>query len=261
MNDDQKINVSQYTAQGERKYQEDRFIVQHLKGFPDGSNVLFMAVMDGHGGAEVSDFLEKHFIEIFIKIAIDPKAEKHNWAEALKFAVVLIGEMTKDMQSGSTISIVIVPDNEQRAYVAVIGDSPVIILDANGQLNLSPDHNARSNEQERQSAISRGAVYDNQYLRDPVTGDGLQMSRSLGDSTMASFLSREPDVYSVKLGSHSVVIVASDGVLDPLHEDTSIQEKRLAEMVAKGAGAQALVEDALNRKTGDNATAVVYRVI
>ncbi len=96
MNDDQTINVSHFSAQEERKYQEDRFVVQYLKGFLDGSNIL-------------------------------------------------LGEMTKDMQSGSTLSIVIVPDNEQRAYAAVIGDSPVIILDANEGLNLSPDHNARSN--------------------------------------------------------------------------------------------------------------------
>lgn len=260
MNDSQTINVSHSSSQGERKYQEDRFIVQRLKGFPDGSNALFMAVMDGHGGAEVSDFLEKHFIELFVKIAIDPKVEKHDWVEALKIGVVLLGEMTKDMRSGSTLSIVVVPDNERRAYVAVIGDSPVIILDAEGQLNISPDHNARSNEAERQAAISRGASYDKQYLRDPVTGDGLQMARSLGDSTMASFLSREPDVYDVELGSHSFVIVASDGVLDPFHEDTAKQEKRLAEMVARGADAKALVEDALARKTGDNATAIVYRV-
>ncbi len=252
--------ITYFTSQGERKYQEDRYIVQHLKGFPDGSNVLFMAVMDGHGGAEVSDFLEKHFIELFIKVAIDPKAEKHDWVEALKIGIVLLGEMTKDMRPGSTLSVVIVPDNQQRAYVAVVGDSPVVILDANGLLNLSPDHNARSNEQERLAAISRGAVYDNQYLRDPVTGDGLQMSRSLGDSTMASFLSRQPDVYSVDLGPHSFVIVASDGVLDPFHKDTPSQEKRLAEMVAKGADAKALVEDALVRKTGDNATALVYRI-
>lgn len=77
---------------------------------------------------------------------------------------------------------------------------------------------------------------------------------------MASFLSRQPDVYSVDLGPHSFVIVASDGVLDPFHKDTPSQEKRLAEMVAKGADAKALVEDALVRKTGDNATALVYRI-
>ncbi len=77
---------------------------------------------------------------------------------------------------------------------------------------------------------------------------------------MASFLSREPDVYSVELGPLSFVIVASDGVLDPFHENTSEQAKRLAQMVAKGADTKSLVEDALDYKIGDNATVVVYKV-
>lgn len=248
------MSITYFQAQGERHYQEDRLVAQTIK--LNELELTILAVMDGHGGGETSEMLSKALVGTIMQSIHEVG---YNWGVILKDSVAQLNNMTQHMTSGSTLSLVLLLEHEKIAHVAVIGDSPIIILDTSGRLNLSPDHNARSNEIERQAAINRGATYDNQYLRDPVTGDGLQMSRSMGDSTMASFLSREPDVYDVELGPHSFVIVASDGVLDPFHEDTSSQERRLAEMVAKGADAKTLVEDALARKTGDNATAIVLK--
>lgn len=43
------------------------------------------------------------------------------------------------------------------------------------------------------------------------------MGRALGDTHLSKVLSRVPDIYEVKLGAQSFVIVATDGAFDPSH--------------------------------------------
>jgi serine/threonine protein phosphatase PrpC len=57
-----------------------------------------------------------------------------------------------------------------------------------------------------------------------------------------------------------LIILATDGVGDPKHQSALMQMERLIEMVEKGAGAEDLVHDAIQRCTNDNATAIVARV-
>ncbi|HSH18534.1 MAG TPA: PP2C family serine/threonine-protein phosphatase [Candidatus Saccharimonadales bacterium] len=255
------MNITYQTALGQRGYQEDRYIAERLV-LPNGHDTLtVLAVMDGHGGSETSEFLSKSFISVLAKIAIDPKPELPNWRETLAITMTLLGEMTKTKQSGSTVSAVFLPSVEQKAYVAVVGDSPVIIKDSEGNINVSPEHNARSNARERDAAISRGASFDGTYLYSPESGHGLQMSRAFGDSSLASFIDRTPELYTVDLNQDSFVVVATDGLLDPSHATTEKQASRIANLVNNGADANALVEDALLRQTGDNVTAIIAKEV
>jgi len=242
------------SEQGARSYQEDRYVVDFYEA--GGRSVLLLAVMDGHRGSEVAELcakeLPRQFKEAFGKYGADI-------ADVLRNVVEQLNKETFGMPSGSTISLVVLPKDEWIAYVAILGDSPVIVSDREGTLVVSPEHNARTNMAERKAAVGRGAEYADGYLWEPSSRSGLQMSRAFGDCDLSRFLSREPEVYAVDLGEKSFVIVATDGVFDPGHAANKHEVERLSEMVADGTNAEDLVLDAVKRQTGDNATAIVWR--
>ncbi|VVB73833.1 Protein phosphatase 2C [uncultured archaeon] len=252
----QKGNISAATATGGRSHQEDFYLFDDLsmKGIKNGHGQM-IAVLDGHNGPETA---ERAFKALYGVFGVTLAMHKGDVTAAMKDAVSKLSWMTEEKKAGSTLSFVYIPDGQRIAYVAVIGDSPVIILDKNNKVNVSPEHNVRSNPAELERARKKGAYYDSGYIMSPM-GGGLQMSRALGDKDIAHILDREPDVYSVPLGSRSFIIVGTDGLFDPGHYDTAAQIGRAVVFTLNGAGAKELVQDALDRKTCDNVTAIVWR--
>ena len=243
-----------YSELGGRSYQEDRLVAETIQLGDMALQV--MAVMDGHNGSGVAQLAADKLIPS-IREAYEPA---RGIIETLKTTVSKLNEATKRSSSGSTLSIVAIPEEERRAYVAILGDSPVIIADDNGKINISPEHNVRSNLTEREKAIERGALYDNRGFI-CTAGSGLQMSRALGDREFDPFLDRNPDTYSVKLGAGSFIVAATDGVLDPKHQNTTEEAVRLAGVVREDRmDAEAIVRDAIKRGGTDNATAIVWRM-
>src|ERR1019366_8557089 len=133
---------------------------------------------------------------------------------ALSEVIRSLHELTHKTREGSTASVVFIPSDAQTAYVAVLGDSPVAMLDAKGKSYFGPDHNIRTNFRERAAALARGGVFSEGYLEDPqVPGIGLQMSRSLGDIDLTWVLERKPEIEKVSLGGKGSVLVGTDGLL------------------------------------------------
>jgi serine/threonine protein phosphatase PrpC len=245
------------TAQGSRTHQEDRMVntLIDLPGVSNGSGCL-MAVFDGHRGAATAEKASQTLPDRFASVL---KSQKGNVIEALRDTMHALAELTRKEVAGSTASIVYIPDEGRRAYAAVLGDSPVAFLDSGDQLHIGPDHNVRTNPAERLAAETRGAVYSGGYVEDSeAPGTGLQMSRSLGDVDLDRILNREPEVYSVALGKKSLLVLGTDGLLEPYAGPLHQQMKRLVEMVRQGADAQMIVDDAIRRDTGDNVTAIVW---
>ena len=254
------VNVA--TDQGDRSYQEDRYVVYRYDTSEEKGWLL--AIMDGHSGsAEVAELCEKNLQTYFNNLAA--LVFEHTDAvleNILKNTISALHEATKDMYSGSTVSLVYISETKAKAFVAILGDSPVMIKNKNGSLVMSMEHNARTNLAEREAAVQRGAVYDGGYIWDDPQSDmgtGLQLTRGLGDKKLARYISREPEIYSVDLDPESFVAVMSDGVVDPGHKDQKDISNRLFLLITNGATAVDLVNDSLKRKTGDNVTAIVWR--
>ncbi|MFH1473256.1 MAG: hypothetical protein ABIF06_02525, partial [bacterium] len=148
------------SRQGPRSYQEDFSI--HIPIQESKVQGWLLAVMDGHGGPEVSELIAQETGKTF-KIKDVRKSE-----EALSNLVSVLNAKTVHFRDvGSTLSVVCVvrgPSGGFRASVAVLGDSPIVVLDKNGKLHISPEHNIRSNIQERQAAEQRGGVCMGGYL-------------------------------------------------------------------------------------------------
>jgi serine/threonine protein phosphatase PrpC len=246
--------VSAKIAQGPRPYQEDRYLV-HSFSLADGLSGYLLAVMDGHGGSETADLCRDLTPGIFHLTGPE------TLEASLRKVVAGLDEQTRQMHSGTTVSLVCVLESHRRAAVAVIGDSPVIAVDRDGQMIISPEHNVRTNLEEREQAQQRGGIYEAGYIRSPRTGEGLQMARALGDCGLDDILSREPTVYAVDLGPQSVIVLATDGVFDPSHAQSDrLIEEMMGLTKRPGAfDANTLIDWADRRGLMDNATAVVWK--
>jgi serine/threonine protein phosphatase PrpC len=238
---------------GHRSYQEDRLFTSTM---PEGT---LLAVLDGHGGDECSHFASEELPGLF---ADEIGEEGATPRTALENSIQKLNIMTQHMGPGSTLSLAFVPAKGEVATCAVIGDSPIIIKDADGKINIGPEHNVRTNYIEMEAARARGGFVEGGYLFQSYDGMGLQMARALGDSHLSKVLSRVPDIYEVKLNAESFIIVASDGAFDPGHYDFKKAAQTVVEMVEKGADAKALVHyAAVDYPTGDNVSVILARFV
>ncbi len=252
---------------GGRKTQEDRFIDTRidLPGIPHGQGRL-MAVMDGHGGSDwTAELIRQNIAHIFTEVL---RENSRLLPEAMKETVKELGEIVRQQISGSTLSMVYIPDDESRAYVGILGDSPVIISDDAGNVNVSPLHSSYTNAQERLEAIARGGkLYfveedvDRKFPRIANIKAGLHASalRDLGSAQWEGIFSNEPEVYAVPLGPESFVLLATDGIFENVSLDTKKLGAYLKDaIIHKKADAKAIVYDAFFRGSDDNITAVLY---
>jgi serine/threonine protein phosphatase PrpC len=237
---------------GKRPYQEDRSVVIAA---PDDAGTL-LAVMDGHGGSGVAEFISQSLGDVF------EKARKlygdGNAILASTFGT--LNSLTREHPAGTTLSLVWIPRGEVCAHVGILGDSPVIIKNPGEASWLSPEHNVRTNEREREMAISRGGICEGGYLYGKNREEGIQLSRALGDAVFDAVLDRRPEIFWRPIGTGSIILVATDGVLDPRHKATVAQIDRLLKIIEHGGDADAVVRDAVLRETGDNATAIVCEI-
>jgi len=257
------LALTSATDQGSRPCQEDRLLIKRVEA--QTHNGILLAVADGHGGDATSSYVERQLSAgLFDNLLGKTKSPM----EALKQTFLHLNDSTLEISkktgahfvSGTTLSMVYLPDSEANAYVGIIGDSPVILVRKDGSLHISPEHNARSNKKERKSAVMRGGKFIDGYIylsKDSIIG--LQMTRDLGFQAMGKILKRYPDIYKLLIKKGDVLVVCSDGLLDPSHLSTEAEAKRIAKLVRKGASAKELISDALGRQTMDNVTAIVNR--
>ncbi len=246
-----RARITAASRQGLRDHQEDRFVQKWT-----GTGWL-LAVFDGHGGEVTAEQASQALVSLF---EAQLKDHARDIPDTLPAVISSLHKVTEGHRSGSTASIVFIPQDLQTVHLSVLGDSPIALLDAQGDVHIGPEHNVRTNLIERAAAMERGGVYQAGYLGDHERpGIGLQVSRSLGDFELNRVLNREPEIQSVAMGGKGIVLIGSDGLLIAGDEVPAMQLTRLLQMIQQGADAEALVADTLARQTGDNVTAVVWR--
>ena len=247
--------VTQFSKQNLRKYQEDASFYRHFK-----NGDVLLGVFDGHGDDQVSEFVNLTTPYIFSSLS---REIKKNPPVAFKELFERLVKKTSHFLSGSTASIVLIRDNV--ATIGVLGDSPVIIRTALGDIWKAPEHNVRSNIKERIAAEQRGAlIIPKGYLCDKFTfppyREFLQLSRVLGDKNLDRVLSREPEIFQVPLDSHSWIMVCSDGVIDPGHTSDAVLQLLINEIEHDPKfDAEQIVNFASQYEQMDNATVVLAR--
>lgn len=234
---------------GGRSVQEDRFIAVEV----DGEGAL-LAVLDGHGGRGAVDLVSTNLEPLFLTAR-----EELGDTEAIVSTLERLDEMARHEDSGTTVSVAWVSGKTMHAHVGVIGDSLVAVRSPGQDDWFSPVHNVKTNAAERMAAIDRGAVFRDGYIWE--TRDRfLELSRTLGDAHFSKILNRRPETFVVPVRPGALILLATDGVGEPLQREGVSWDKRLLELAWKGCSANALVKEAVKHHTRDNASAIVCRI-
>ena len=236
------------TRQGPRDYQGDYHVIHRIEGA--GFYGWLLAVFDGHVDKTVAEFCAGEVSKIYN--LTNPAYTE----ESLNSLIKELAIRTAEFEAGSTVSAVLVLESRDKASVAVLGDSPVVVLDASGQFHISPSQNVRTNFEERSAVEKLGGVYLDGYIYIKDGYHGLQLSRVLGDADLGEIISRVPEVYSVN--EPQWILLASDGAFDPAHENTYSLFGEIKEMARNRFTAEMIIEWAEARGLDDNATAIVW---
>ena len=237
-----------------RDYMEDKGrAIENLNN--DENNLLF-CLFDGHGGSEVSTYLQKNFAnhmkenfpftpndkllfftELFRKI--DKKLKELNYFEIGSTAVIIY--ITKEK-------------NHKYLYCANIGDSRAILINSNEWKRLSHDDRTTDNNEYDRIIKEGGIVIDGR-----VNGQ-LMLSRAFGDWELKQYgVSCEPHVTKVEINNDDLfVVMASDGVWDVI-EDSEVFKMSLLATNSKEL-CNNIMKNTIEKKSMDNISCFVIQL-
>ena len=195
-----------------REYMEDKGKV--VDNFNGNINSILFCLFDGHGGKEVSTYLQDNFPLLFKKIFPTNNIES-NLIDLFPY----IDDKLKQnnfYQVGSTACIIYITKEENKKYLycANLGDTRCIILRNNSYERLSYDDRATDPNEYNRIINDGGIVFFGR-----VYGQ-LMLSRAFGDWELKSYgVISVPHIKRIEINSNDKFIVcASDGVWDSLSD-------------------------------------------
>jgi integrin-linked kinase-associated serine/threonine phosphatase 2C len=234
------------------------------------TRISFYSVYDGHGGKQAALLAEEYLHKFFIE---DEEFKKGNIPKALRSAykrtdkLILERSKAEEFASGTTAVTVVL--HERKLYVANVGDSEAVVGRRRGEnsgtwdpILLSQRHTPNE-EKEKERLSKLGCA----VTQGRVCGV-LAVSRSLGDCEFKSpqnqqphdFVISDPFVASMDLTDlDDFIVIACDGLWDTLNYHDAVEIVASARWNQKSANqaADALVKEALDRRTMDNVTCIV----
>jgi len=243
------MNISVESDIGRRSAQED--MVLH---YQDNHGAL-LAVADGVNGSKTATIIKEQLASIFVGYRTRVGA-----GMAMTPTYNALHELTKNETSGSTLTMAWIPKARTCAIIAVVGDSPAMVVDGKTEaLWIAPEHNIETNSAEKQAALQRNALIVGGCLCVSRGGPFIQLSRAFGLRELDPILNRKPEIKVASLGKHSTLLIGSDGLFDPTHARTQKEALRIATMVRNGADAKTLIQNAFQNQSTDNISAIVCR--
>ena len=196
-----------------REYMEDTGIA--IENFKNDPNKILFGLFDGHGGDQVSKFLQQNFLLYMKQLPPSPNIFQ-NFVNLFK----ILDEKIKDLNCpdvGSTATIVYIErqNNKKYLYCVNVGDSRCIIINKKGIMRLSKDDRIDDPKEKERIINSGGIIYNGRI------GGILMLSRSLGDwGVKRHGVSCEPHIAKIEINEDDLcLIIASDGVWDFMKED------------------------------------------
>ncbi|KAJ5244527.1 hypothetical protein N7489_004623 [Penicillium chrysogenum] len=281
-------------VQGSRRTQEDRFTVLVPDNFSTtDKDLVLLLVCDGHCSDKVAEHAKEHVPHL---IAQSRALMDKDYTKAIKSALeeeeaLLLEEYDSGQDenafSGSTVAICLVDLSSGILTTGNLGDSHVILGEAEGSSDakqvkttrLSEEHTPADLREEKRIVEAGGVVNwtrslnmsrtlgDLQY-KTPLNNRGSHyLSRSQErasgkkDKNNADFLSSNPAISEVRLDmtNHYALLLTTDGVTDIL-DDTAIVD-RAAKLFWESLRPATEVADEITREStiqpqSDNATCV-----
>jgi serine/threonine protein phosphatase PrpC len=215
-------------------------------------NMDYAGIFDGHGGDQVADLCAVKLHRLIARhITLN-----NDIMQALREAFDEMNAQCKTYpEMGATAVVALVL--EQRLYIANAGDARAVLSHrSEGAVRLSFDHKPDVPTEKARVTSLGGHVYT-LFGCARVNGT-LAVSRAIGDTSMAPFVSSEPFVNSIALDAQAqFLILACDGVWDVFSDKEAVEFIRKLNGVSVAKAAQALLAAALEKGSMDNISVIV----
>ena len=235
-----------------RNYMEDKSrVVQNING--DKNSHLF-CLFDGHGGGDVSQFLQNNFYKYFKEILPMLKPE-----DDLTNLFKNVDERIKNLNllnMGSTACIIYITKENGKIvlYSANIGDTRAVLLSDKNYKRLTYDHRATDPNEYNRIIKNGGVVFAGRVY------GSLMLSRAFGDWELKNYgVTSTPHVTRVELeAGDKFLVMATDGVWDAL-EDGDVFEMSKNVSDSKEL-CNLIINRALNKESMDNISCFVIKL-
>lgn len=248
-----QINIGTTESIGKRFSMEDRtVIVENYMGDP---NKRFVGLFDGHGGYKAAEIAARNLPNYFHSAYYNEYIQRtgKNIPQMLTEAFVYTDQQIEQIDQSGTTAIVVYQDGHN-VTIANAGDSRAVLVTNDGVRRITYDNKATN-----PSGIFRvtrvGGIIRGVHLMMP-NGNGLAVSRALGDREYRNVVIPNPNVYQgVITKNDKALILACDGVWDVVSDDlaANIVKSSINPKIAS----RHLVAQAYGRGSGDNLSAVV----
>ncbi|CAL2035183.1 unnamed protein product [Caenorhabditis brenneri] len=214
------IHVSADQLKGQRNKQEDRFVA-----YPNGqymnrgqSDISLLAVFDGHGGHECSQYAAAHFWEAWSD-AQHHHSQNMKLDELLEKALETLDErmtvrsVRESWKGGTTAVCCAVDLNTNQIAFAWLGDSPGYIMSNLEFRKFTTEHSPSDPEECRRVEEVGGQIF---VIGGELRVNGvLNLTRALGDVPGRPMISNKPDtVLKTIEPADYLVLLACDGISD-----------------------------------------------
>ena len=244
-----------------RTYMEDKG--KSILNYNNDKNKLLFCLFDGHGGDEVSTYLQKNFFKIMKKYLNEKDQNEEINFEQLFKEIDEEFKGGKYYKIGSTATIIYITkelvdeeiDETQKVlYCINIGDTKCILTQTTGSRKLSYD-DLLSDKSEYNRIIEDGG-----YIKNGRVCGQLMISRAFGDWETKSYgLICTPHVTKLCINKDcKYVIVATDGIWDVL-DDLDVYKLSLSTENSKNL-CDDIIKNALEKKSGDNLSCFVIKL-
>ena len=245
-------------SRGERDHQEDRFSVVCSPKY------IHVAMFDGHGGKEVSELLEKRFINLLHR---NQKAANFGSNQQVVQQTVTaidqyLGKLPDLSEVGSTLLYVGISRTDDRVAVAGVGDSRVVGLTVDGEAVPMTEIDPKPSERSERKRLRRAGIRPEWDSDDEIYRvHGYAVSRAVGDHVAKQALISTIQYKEFLKSQFRFIVVATDGLWDAMTTESvcSFVRSKQKKKIPNREICQLLIRHAKKQEesTGDNITVII----
>ncbi|CAK8530300.1 unnamed protein product [Lathyrus sativus] len=220
-----------------------------------GRELGLFAIFDGHSGDTVPAYLQKHLFPNILKeedFWTDPNSSIIEAYESTDQAIL---SHSPDLGRGGSTAVTAILINNQKLWIANVGDSRAVLSRKGAAIQMSIDHEPNT---ERRIIENKGGFVSNLPGDVARVNGQLAVSRAFGDRNLKSHLRSDPDVQPDDIDQETeLLILASDGLWKVMANQEAVDIAIKIKDPEKAA--KQLTAEALKRESRDDISCIVVR--